>query len=214
MDDELLDVFDERGEHRGVKRRGDVHRDGDWHLAFHLWVVAPGGVLLQRRAADKASWPGYLDASAAGHLLAGERIGDGLREAEEELGAVYAFDDLVALGVHRIEEHERAGVVNREIQHVFAVRDDRPITAWTAFDRVEVAGLVLVDHDGFATLAAALADPSGRPPATAVPARAWDGEREREVTVAAAEVIPAPYLVAMAADLRRVGAGERLGPEL
>src|ERR1700712_5224705 len=102
MEDELLDVFDERGWHIGTKRRGDVHRDGDWHLAFHLWVVRSDGVILQRRASTKSSWPSYLDASAAGHLLAGEAIQDGLREAEEELGTVYQFADLASLGVHRV----------------------------------------------------------------------------------------------------------------
>src|SRR3954466_4891414 len=100
MKGELLDVFDDRGWHVGVKRRDAVHRDGDWHLAFHLWVVRPDGVLLQRRASTKSSWPSFLDASAAGHLLAGEAIQDGLREAEEELGTVYVFDDLEPLGVH------------------------------------------------------------------------------------------------------------------
>jgi isopentenyldiphosphate isomerase len=201
MDDELLDVVDERGRRTGTKRRGDVHRDGDWHLAFHLWVVAPGGVLFQRRARDKASWPGYLDASAAGHLVAGEAIRDGVREAEEELGVAYAFEDLVALGVHRVQDAERSGVINRELQHVFAVRDDRPPAAWTAFDRAELDGLVLVGHDGFAALAAALA--AGDTAAT-VEGRAWDGARERAVAVRAGEVIPAPYLGAIAPDLRRV----------
>src|SRR4029079_15272452 len=134
MDDELLDVFDEEGRHAGVKRRGDVHRDGDWHRAFHLWVVCADGVLRQRRAADKASWPGYLDASAAGHLLAGEAIADGLREAEEELGAGHAFDALPPLGVHRVAEEQPGGIVNREHQHVFGVVDDRPLAAWDAFD--------------------------------------------------------------------------------
>jgi isopentenyldiphosphate isomerase len=204
MDDELIDVFDERGWHRGTKRRGDVHRDGDWHLAFHLWVVAPEGVLFQRRAADKSSWPGYLDASAAGHLLAGETVADGMREAEEELGAAYAFADLTALGVHRVADVERSGLVNRELQHVFAVRDERPLSAWTAFDRVELDGLVLVAHEGFAALAGALAAGAE----ARVPARAWDGTRERDVDVAAAEVVPAPYLDAIAADLRRVAHGD------
>src|SRR3954454_15479715 len=177
MDDELLDVFDERGRHQGVKRRGDVQRDGDWHLAFHLWVVGPEGVLFQRRAADKSSWPGYLDASAAGHLLAGEAIQDGVREAEEELGTVYAFADLAPLGVHRVADPERSGVVNRELQHVFAVRDDRPLEAWTAFDRVEVAGLALVDHAGFAALARAVADDDGD--GVRVAAQEWDGATEQ-----------------------------------
>src|SRR3954452_23548545 len=212
MDDELLDVFDEHGRHRGVKRRGDVHRDGDWHLAFHLWVVCGDGVLLQRRAADKDSWPGYLDASAAGHLLAGEAVSDGLREVEEELGSAYAFDDLDALGVHRVCDPVRDGRVNRELQHVFAVRDDRPLSRWTAFDRVEVDGLVLVGHDALAALACALggagaggpaafaalagalaAGGEGSPASVTVPGRAWDGTRETAITVGAGELMPAPY---------------------
>jgi isopentenyldiphosphate isomerase len=204
MDDEILDVFDERGWLVGTKRRGDVHRDGDWHRAFHLWVVTPAGVLFQRRAASKASWPGYLDASAAGHLIAGEAVRDGLREVEEELGAAYAFDDLASLGVHRVADAERSGIVNRELQHVFAVRDDRPLDAWVEFDRVELDGLVLVDHDGFATLVTALAANDGDGDGVAVPARDWDGKALRDVEVRPAEVVPAPYLTAIAGDLRRV----------
>ncbi|HEV7494205.1 NUDIX hydrolase [Baekduia sp.] len=202
-DDEILDVFDEHGRQVGTKRRGDVHRDGDWHLAFHLWVVAPAGVLLQRRARDKASWPGFLDASAAGHLLAGESIRDGLREVDEELGAAYVFDDLAHLGVHRVADTERSGTVNRELQHVFAVRDDRPLAAWRDFDRVELDGLVLIGHDAFATLVTAF--DGGRTGAIAVRARSWDGSREDDIEVTADEVVPAPYLGSIAPKLRRVG---------
>jgi isopentenyldiphosphate isomerase len=201
MDDELLDVFDERGRHVGIKRRADVHRDGDWHLAFHLWVVRGDGVLLQRRARDKASWPGRLDASAAGHLLAGEGVRDGLREAEEELGVVYSFEQLEPLGVHRVADEAREGRVNRELQHVFAVRDERALEAWTAFDRVEVAGLVLVDHEDFATLAGGGADP--------VRAQAWDGARVSLIEVAPAELVPTPYLGALAPDLWRLARATR-----
>jgi isopentenyldiphosphate isomerase len=206
MDEELLDIVDERGRHRGTKRRGDVHRDGDWHLAFHLWVVSPAGVLLQRRAAAKASWPGYLDASAAGHLLAGEAIADGLREAEEELGVAYAFAALTPLGVHRVAEEQPGGIVNREQQHVFGVVDDRPLAAWDAFDRTEVDGLVLVEHDAFAALADALAEGGDR--GVAVPGRAWDGIAERPVTVGAGEVVPAPYLASLASPLRALAVSD------
>jgi isopentenyldiphosphate isomerase len=214
MEDELLDVFDERGWHLGVKPRAAVHRDGDWHLAFHLWVVSADGVLLQRRARDKASWPGYLDASAAGHLIAGEAVRDGLREADEELGAAYAFDDLESLGVHRVDETEHSGFINRELQHVFATRDDRPLAQWTHFDRVELDGLVRVGHDGFAALAGALraaraegaADPAAGD--LRVPGRAWDGAVEADVEVAPAEVVPAPYLADIAPLLRRLGGAQ------
>lgn len=204
MEDELLDVFDERGWHVGTKRRADVHRDGDWHLAFHLWVTSPDGVLLQRRARDKASWPGYLDASAAGHLIAGEAVRDGLREVDEELGAAYAFDDLESLGVHRVDEAERSGLVNRELQHVFAVRDDRPLEAWEDFDRVELDGLVLIDHDAFLALAQALEDPDDTADAPALPARAWDGSTVHDVRVTPGELVPTPYLTTIAPALRRL----------
>jgi isopentenyldiphosphate isomerase len=204
-DDEILDVFDEHGRHAGTKRRADVHRDGDWHLAFHLWVVAPAGVLLQRRAYDKSSWPGFLDASAAGHLLAGEAIRDGLREADEELGTTYVFDDLAHLGVHRVADTERSGTVNRELQHVFAVRDDRPLSSWRDFDRVELEGLVLIGHDGFAALAAAVN--GERAGSGAVRARSWDGSSEAAIDVGAGEVVPAPYLHSIAPALRRIGGG-------
>src|SRR4051812_19760190 len=209
MDDELLDVVDEHGRPVAVKRRGDVHRDGDWHLAFHLWVVSPDGVLFQRRAAGKSSWPGYLDCSAAGHLLAGETIRDGVREVQEELGVAYAFDDLTPLGVHRVHDAERSGVVNHELQHVFAVRDPRPLAGWTAFDRVELDGLVLVGHGAFAALAGAVAGGDG---GIRVAGRAWDGRREDDVEVASDEVVPAPYLAAIAPDLRRVGGGHDARP--
>jgi isopentenyldiphosphate isomerase len=184
--DELLDVIDETGALLGVKARSAVHRDGDWHVAFHLWVAGAGGVLLQRRATTKASWPGRLDATAAGHLLAGERVADGLREAEEELGVTWPFGDLVPLGVHRIEDRERPGVVNRELQYVFGVRDDRPLDAYDGFDRAELDGLVHVDHAAFAALVAGRDDRAD--------ALAWDGDRVRRATIRAAELVPSPYL--------------------
>jgi hypothetical protein len=70
---------------------------------------------------------------------------------------------------------------------------------------------VLFDHEAFAVLAGALADGRGSREAAMVAARAWDGERERDVVVSAAEVVPAPYLATIAADLRRVARGERRG---
>jgi hypothetical protein len=197
-DDELLDVYAPDGTHLGVKPRGAVHRDGDWHRAFHLWVVSADGVLLQRRGATKASWPSRLDATAAGHLLAGEDDADGLREAEEELGVAYAPADLTALGAHRVEDDGAPGMVNREVQLVFAVRDDRPLDAWTRFARGELDGLVLVGHDGFEALARGMTTGP-------VPAREWDGAAIRAVEVHRDDLVPSPYLAAIAAPLAALG---------
>lgn len=192
-DDELLDVFDAGGRHLGTKPRGAVHADGDWHRCFHLWVVDAGGVLLQHRSPAKQAWPGYLDATAAGHLVAGEQVADGLREVREELGVAYAMEDLLPLGVHRVDERDGEGA-NRELQHVFAVRDERPLDAWTAFDRAELAGLVRVAAGDLAALV------GGRD----VAATAWDGAAVRPVRVTAARVVPAPYLAELAPALARL----------
>jgi len=190
--DELLDVLSPEGTPIGTKRRADVHRDGDWHGAFHLWVLSGDSVILQRRGSHKTAWPGRLDASAAGHLAAGETPLDGLREAEEELGVRYRADQLTNCGTFTVDETQADGTANREFQHVFAVRDDRPLAAFTAFDREELEGLVAVPR---AALAALLA---GGP---AIGGTAWDGAAVTPLTVRAEELVPAPYLLAVIEEL-------------
>lgn len=70
--------------------RGDEVRSGLVFAAAHIWLWRRSGgiieVLLQRRAIDKATWPGYWDISAAGHVNAGEGfVETALREVREEL---------------------------------------------------------------------------------------------------------------------------------
>jgi isopentenyldiphosphate isomerase len=56
------------------KFRGEVHRDGDYHRAVHVWIYSESTqeLLLQRRADCKDSWPGQWDISSAGHISAGD----------------------------------------------------------------------------------------------------------------------------------------------
>lgn len=142
--EELLDTFDELGRHLGVADRATVHAEGLWHQVVHVLVVAerPGGpvVVLQRRAASKVSFPGLLDLSATGHLAAGETPVEGLRELREELGIDVDPSALVRLGVRRVVDVAPEGT-NRELAHVFLVRDDRPLDAY-APDAREVDAVV------------------------------------------------------------------------
>src|SRR5690242_19437503 len=88
-DDELLDYYDEQGTHLGVATRRAVHRAGRWHRTLHLWLTSEldgGSLLYQLRARTTSNWPGLLDASVAGHLLAGEDYAAAMREAREEIG--------------------------------------------------------------------------------------------------------------------------------
>ncbi len=198
---ELLDVYDERGGWVGVERRDVVHRDGLWHRCFHLWVVSGDGVLLQRRARDKEAFGGMLDATAAGHLTAGESVGDGVREAEEELGVAFALATLEHLGMRPVVDHPTPATTNREFQHVFLTRDSRPLEAWTGFDRAEVASLAWIGVEHLAELACgAVAGPW--------PGREWDGRAVTATQIAREELVPASYLPALAVALERFARGE------
>src|SRR5215831_20272820 len=95
---ELLEVFDSRGRPTGRARtRASIHLDGDWHLAFHCWILRKQRteVVLQRRSLLKDTFAGLWDAAAAGHWRFGESAAEAAREIEEELGIVVPFDALV-----------------------------------------------------------------------------------------------------------------------
>jgi isopentenyldiphosphate isomerase len=144
MASELVDVFDELGRHRGVLDRSVAHAEGWWHQVFHLLIVArrPAGasVILQRRASAKSTFPGLLDLSATGHLAAGERPIDGLRELREELGIELDPESLVRLGVRRLVDETVEGT-NREFCNVYLALDHRALSDYQP-DPAEVDGVV------------------------------------------------------------------------
>ena len=130
------------------KRRGDIHRDGDWHGALHIWVGGIDGdsrpfALFQRRSASKDSWPGALDVAVGGHLRAGESLAETVREAEEEIGLVLTLADLTRLG--RRFAHSVRGADN-EVQEVFGLRSDLPLDRYRLHPD-EVEGVVSIGLD-------------------------------------------------------------------
>jgi isopentenyldiphosphate isomerase len=107
-EDELWQGYTEWGEpvtERGVTKL-ETRRDGALHGCSHLWVwrVHDGivEVLLQQRAKDKPTWPGFYDISAAGHLSFGETPLEAiLRETKEEIGLHIRPEQLKLLFLHR-----------------------------------------------------------------------------------------------------------------
>jgi len=149
--DELFDVLDADGRLTGVaKPRGEVHRDGDWHGALHIWVGGVGDdampfVLFQRRSMTKDTWPGYLDTAIGGHIRSSETLEETVREAEEEIGLAVGLADLTFIGRRFIAGSD--GVVSeREIHSVYAVRCDQPLSEYRLHPE-EVAGLVAIPLD-------------------------------------------------------------------
>jgi isopentenyldiphosphate isomerase len=147
---ELIDILTPDGAATGVvKPKHEVHRDGDWHLAAHLWIATPEGlVLLQRRAEVKENWPGLWHISVAGHVNAGESAREAIvRESFEELGLRFAPDELAHLGTLPYHAVLNGGTyIENEIHEVFFVRREIDV-AVLVLDPLEVAAVALVPPD-------------------------------------------------------------------
>lgn len=89
---EWLDIVDENGIPTGeIVERTKAHAEGIRHRTAHVWLMRDRGkgmeVLLQKRSADKDSFPGCYDISSAGHIPAGvDYLPSAIRELKEELG--------------------------------------------------------------------------------------------------------------------------------
>lgn len=117
--DELLDVVEPTGAQIARLPRSKVHSEALWHQVFHCLVVRsglPARVLLQRRKSSSRAFAGMIDLSATGHLLAGERPLDGVREFREETGLVVDEARLVSLGRRLLADDCGEGR-NREVAH-------------------------------------------------------------------------------------------------
>jgi isopentenyldiphosphate isomerase len=144
--DERLEVCTPHGQGTGViKPRHAIHADGDWHIASYVWVFdGKGRILLQRRAPHKDAWPGRWDASAAGHVEAGETaIEAARRELAEELGLEVNERDLVRVAGQREEHVHPNGRIDREHHAVFLLRADLPLEAYRPGP--EVTAIALAD---------------------------------------------------------------------
>ena len=144
---EPFDVITADGKLTGrVKPRAEVHRDGDWHRAVHVWVAgmdARGAPFLtfQRRSLHKDTWPARFDATVGGHYRAGETLTETLREVEGEIGILPDLRELRSLGVRVCANEAQPGIVDREIQDVFLLRDDRPLETFRP-SPAELAALI------------------------------------------------------------------------
>lgn len=128
MKTEQFDVLNEEGHWTGqTKAREDVHRDGDWHRSFHLWLVKDNDyILFQRRSKHKDLEPNKIDVTVGGHFSAGETIQQVTREAEEEIGLYVCSKDIHYLETSKAERNY-PNAVDREFQETYVMKSDRPL---------------------------------------------------------------------------------------
>ena len=151
MTTEMIRVVDEKRNGIGLASRNEVHKKGYWHETFHCWVISREenryNIHLQVRSEAKKDFPGLLDITAAGHLLAHETVRDGVREVQEELGLDVSFNDLTPLGIVPDCLHV-ADFLDNEWCHVFLYESMQPIEEYS-LQKEEVAGIVSVDLSAF-----------------------------------------------------------------
>ena len=174
---ELFDILNPDGTLAGYTReRSIAHEMGSLHGTVHLWIArdtkkenkgdkednevkeAAGTgwqLLLQKRAADKDSYPGCMDISSAGHIKAGDGVEETLlREFREEMGISASAEDFTYVGDH-LSYHESVfygkPFRDHELSHIFVYRLSDRIDAeklrlqkeeiasvsWIAFDELE-----------------------------------------------------------------------------
>lgn len=148
---EFFDVLDEQGNKTGkIKARAEVHRDGDWHRAIHIWIANDKDeVLLQKRSPKKDSYPNMWDISSAGHLAAGEdSLTGAIREIKEELGVEISPSQFKLIGTRKKEDRPTPKFLNNEFNDVYLLRLSLDLDKIT-LQEDEVAEVKYVSIDQF-----------------------------------------------------------------
>lgn len=137
---EMFDIVDEKGEPTGeTVERTLAHSQGIRHRTSHVWLLRKRQgrveILLQKRSADKDSFPGCYDISSAGHIPAGvDYISSALRELKEELGEEASSEELRCCGTRYIRYEEvfyGKPFRDNQVSKVFLLWRDKEVEEFT-----------------------------------------------------------------------------------
>ncbi len=140
---EQIDIFDE--EFNPIEPKSTtidiVHQQGLWHQTFACWLVNPkeNVIYLQLRGPKNRIGPNTLDASASGHLSAGEKPIDGFRELTEELGSNLNLSDKTYMGINR-NVIIKGSYINREFCHIYMAKTTNDLSDFN-LQNGEVSGI-------------------------------------------------------------------------
>ncbi len=127
----LVDVLDEQGQETSKQKDYlAIHRDGDWHKSFHLWIIKDKNhVLLQRRSEYKDLEPQKVSLSFASHFLVGETLLNLIDKVKQELGLKLELKDLEYLETNKVEVFYPS-TIDREFQEVYLTFCDKPLNSY------------------------------------------------------------------------------------
>ncbi len=154
MSKEYFDILDDNGNKTGkIKLRSEVHRDGDWHKAVHIWIINDkGDILLQRRCATKDSDPNMLDISSAGHLTAGDdSLSGAIRELKEELNIDVKPDELKFIKTIKRSSKYTSTFINNEFDDLYILRTTKNIDDMK-YQEEEISEIFYVPYKEFKSM--------------------------------------------------------------
>ncbi|MFD1292423.1 NUDIX domain-containing protein [Lutibacter holmesii] len=120
--DEYIDILNEEGVPTGKTcLKSEAHKKGFYHASAHIWIFDKDkNVLIQKRAANKDTFPNLWDISVAGHISAGEQpLTSALREVEEEIGMVLLKEQLHFIGTSKKTVQHHANFIDNELHYIY-----------------------------------------------------------------------------------------------
>lgn len=146
--EELVDVLNEKGMYTGRKEtREKCSKDGLWHKAVCVFIInSKNQVLLQKRSANKKTWPNMWDVTAGGNVLAGEFGFQAIiRECREELGIVLNQNEITFIG-SVVSTNKKGDIINNYFNEYYIAYKEVD-TAKVQLQKEEVSEVKWMDKD-------------------------------------------------------------------
>lgn len=147
--EEYFDILDENGKKTGkTKLRKEVHKDGDWHKAVHVWIINDQNeILLQRRSKTKDSNPNKISIFNGGHLSAGDTSIDGVkRELKEELNLTVEEKDLKFIKTIKRSAKYTPTYKNNEFDDLYILKVKEKISDMV-YQKEEISEIFFVQYN-------------------------------------------------------------------
>lgn len=118
---EYIDTYNENHQFIGRFEKRKAHQLGLWHDVLGSLVINPSKsevfFQLKNHKHNNVNEYDLLEITAGGHLRAGERLEDGVREVQEETGLQVSFEDMIPSGTRKCDIDN--DMVIREFQYYY-----------------------------------------------------------------------------------------------